>query len=88
MQRDEGLDMISQFEGKKPASLEIFLDMVGLSESEFFEIAQSHSVSPWKLNLVEQEAGEKLPDFSKWTREGKMRREDTELQLQNWKKSQ
>ncbi len=86
--RQEGLEMISKYEGKKPASLEIFLEMVGLSESEFFEIAQSHSVSPWRLNLVEQEAGEKLPDFSKWTRAGKMKREEAEAQLQNWKKSQ
>jgi hypothetical protein len=80
--------MISEFEGKKPASLEIFLEMVGLTESEFFEIAQSHTVSPWRLNIFEQEAGEKLKDFDSWTRSGKMKREDAEVQLNNWKKSQ
>ena len=88
MAREEGLDMISKYEGKKPASLEIFLEMVGLSEEEFFEVASSHSVSPWKLNVFEQEAGQKLPDFNTWTREGKMNRTDAEIQLNNWKKSQ
>ena len=86
--REEGMDMISKFEGKKPASLEIFLEMVGLTEKEFFEIAASHSVSPWKLNVFEQETGQKLPDFDKWTREGKMDRETAESQLNNWKRSQ
>lgn len=86
--REEGLDMLSKYEGKKPASLEIFLEMVGLTEDEFFEISKSHTVSPWKLNVFEQEAGTKLPDFNTWTREGKMKREDAEKQLENWKRSQ
>ena len=80
--------MIKDYEGKKPASLEIFLEMVGLTEDEFFEISKSHTVSPWKLNVFEQEAGVKLPDFNQWTREGKMNRADAEKQLDNWKKSQ
>lgn len=88
LDRNQGLDMINQYEGKKPASLEIFLEMVGLTETEFFEIAQSHSVSPWRLNVFEQEAGVKLPDFEQWTREGKMKREEAEIQINNWKKSQ
>lgn len=86
--REEGMKMINDFEGKKPASLEIFLEMVGLTEAEFFEIAQSHTVSPWRLNIFEQEAGEKLQDFDKWTRTGKMNREEAQVQLNNWKKSQ
>jgi hypothetical protein len=88
LDREQGTQMIHDYEGKKPASLEIFLEMVGLTEAEFFEIAQSHSVSPWRLNLVEQEAGEKLPDFNKWTRAGKMDRKDADIQLDKWKKSQ
>lgn len=86
--REEGMDMITKYEGKKPASLEIFLEMVGLTESEFYQIAQSHTVSPWHLNISEQVDGEKLSDFAQWTREGKMKREDAEIQLKNWTKSQ
>lgn len=88
MDREEGLNMIANYEGKKPASLEIFLEMVGLNEKEFFEIANSHAVSPWKLEVFEQEAGIKLPDFDQWTRDGKMNRKDAEIQLDNWKKNQ
>lgn len=88
MEREEGLDMIAKYEGKKPPSLEIFLEMVGLTEEEFFEVAKSHSVSPWKLNIFEQESGQKLPDFSSWTRAGKMDRADAENQLNNWKNAQ
>lgn len=85
--RPEGLTMIDQYEGKKPASLEIFLDMVGLTEEEFFEIAKSHSVSPWKLNVFEQELGEMLPDFDQWSKDGEMNRSDAEEQLERWKRS-
>jgi hypothetical protein len=88
LDREEGLDMISKYEGKKPPSLEIFLEMVGITEDEFFEVTKSHSVSPWKLNIFEQEFSQKLPDFSTWTRDGKMEREVAEVQLKRWKKSQ
>lgn len=87
MDREEGLEMINKYEGKKPRSLEIFLDMVGLTEEEFFEISKSHTVSPWKLNVFEQEMGEKLPDFDKWSRAGEMDRKDAEEQLDRWKKT-
>lgn len=86
--REEGELMIDAYEGKKPASLEIFLEMVGLTENEFFEIAKSHTVSPWKLNVFEQEAGKKLKDFDQWTRTGKLNRNEAEEQLNKWKKTQ
>ena len=85
--REEGLDMLTKYEGKKPASLEIFLEMVGLSEAEFFQIAQSHTVSPWKMNVFEQELGTKLPDHDKWSNAGPMQRSEAEKQLDRWKKT-
>lgn len=88
LSREEGMDMISKYEGKKPPSLEIFLEMVGLTEQEFFDIAKSHAVSPWKTDPKTQTSGEKLPDFDAWTRDGKMKREDALRQLERWKKSQ
>jgi hypothetical protein len=88
LEREDGVKMINEYEGKKPASLEIFLEMVGLTEQEFFEISKSHTVSPWKLNVFEQEAGAKLPDFEQWTRSGKMDRAEADVQIENWRKSQ
>ena len=85
--REEGLDMLTKYEGKKPASLEIFLEMVGLTEDEFFKIAQSHSVSPWKMNVFEQELGDQLPDHSHWSNSGPMERQEAEKQINRWKKT-
>lgn len=85
--REEGMDMLTKYEGKKPASLEIFLEMVGLTEDEFFKIAQSHAVSPWKMNVFEQELGEQLPDHNQWSNAGPMERSDAEKQLERWKKT-
>jgi hypothetical protein len=37
--------------------------------------------------VFEQEIGEQLPDFDKWSTAGKMDRSDAEEQLERWKKS-
>lgn len=88
MTREEGLALIEQFEGKEPPSLEIFLELVGLTKEEFYEISESHTVSPWKFSAIEKEIGGKLPDYNSWSREGKMKRFEAEKQIENWKKSQ
>lgn len=88
MTRNEGEIMVNQYEGKEPPSLEIFLELVGLTKEEFYEICESHTVSPWKFSAIEKEIGGKLPDFDFWSREGKMKREEAELQIANWKKTQ
>ena len=43
--KDEAQAMIRQFEGRRPPSLDLFLEYVGLSEQEFYMIATSHQVS-------------------------------------------
>jgi N-acetyl sugar amidotransferase len=86
--REEGELMIEQFEGKEPPSLAIFLDMVGLTREEFYKISASHTVSPWKLNVFNQEIGVELPDFSLWSKDGSMNRAEAEIQINNWQKAQ
>ncbi len=88
MTKEEGLEMINQFEGKEPPSLDIFLELTGLTKDEFYKIAESHTVSPWKFSAIEKEIGGKLPDYDKWSRDGKMSREEAEKQINNWKKHQ
>ena len=88
MTREEGIDMIEQFEGKEPPSLEIFLELVGLTKDEFYKICESHTVSPWKFSAIEKEIGSKLPDFNSWSRDGKMDRDDAKKQLARWEKNQ
>lgn len=85
MNATAALKMISEHEGKRPPSLDLFLEFVGLTEQEFLDIAMSHSVSPYEHNPEKVTEGEKLDDFNQWSREGSMAREQTEMQLERWK---
>lgn len=49
MPRGKALDLVNQYDGKRPASLDSFLEMVGISEVEFMDIVKTHEVSPWSL---------------------------------------
>ena len=73
---EERNEMVALYEGKRPPSLDIFLDFVGLTEDEFYDIAMEHTVSPWQFNPAETNKGEKLPDFDKWSRDGQLDREE------------
>jgi len=79
------MTLINSYEGKRPRSLDIFLDFIGITEDEFNEIVSQHIVSPHQYDTSKVVSGEKLHDFDKWERKGKMRREDAEIQLKRWK---
>ena len=66
--REEGLALMRQYDGKRPASLDLFLDFVGISEEDFEEIARQHVVSPHSWKNEPLPAGEKTPDFDQWDR--------------------
>lgn len=85
MNRSEGEKMIKDYEGKQPPSLDIFLELVGITKEQFYDITKKHSVSPWKIKSVEHQLGEKLPDFDKWSTEGKMNPEESKKQIDRWK---
>lgn len=86
LEREEALKVIKKYEGKKPPSLELFLEFTGLTEEEFYEISISHIVSPNKFNSQKIIEGDKTHDFDKWSRDGKMDRTETEEILKNWRK--
>ena len=48
--QEEAKTMIRQFEGRRPPSLDLFLEYVGLAEEEFYSIAMGHQVSPWQFD--------------------------------------
>ncbi len=83
--REEGLKIIEGYENKRPPSLDIFLDFIGISEEEFNKIALQHAVSPYKHDFSKTTPGKKLSDYDKWEKKGKMNREDAELQLKPWR---
>lgn len=66
---ERGQELVDQFEGKKPPSLEIFLDYLGLSEAEFNEIVSKTVVPPFKPDFGKNAFAPKTWDFGDWYRE-------------------
>ncbi len=88
LDREEGVKMVEDHEGKRPPSLDLFLKFVGLTEEEFNEIASSHAVSPWKFDPANAKMDKRLPDFDQWNRAGGLSREEATKQLERWRTTQ
>ena len=86
MTRDEAMTMVRGYEGRRPPSLEIFLDYVGLTEEEFAEVALSHGVSPYRHDRSKEKPGKRLHDFDQWFRREPMPRDEALRQLDRWRK--
>lgn len=84
MTKEQGQALIDEYEGRRPPSLDLFLEFVGLTEDEFNEIAISHQVSPNVHDPLKTRNSEKLPDFDRWSRDGAMPRQDAEVQIIRW----
>jgi hypothetical protein len=85
MDRYHALNVIDEYEGKRPPSLDLFLEFVGLTEAEFMEVALGHQVSPYRHDASKVTPGKKLADFDQWSREGALPREEAEKQIARWK---
>ena len=68
--RDEAMELIRKHEGKKPKSLEVFLDYLGISETEFNNIVAKHLIRPaHPIDPASLEEGKKLWDQDMWFRD-------------------
>ncbi|MCB1509485.1 MAG: N-acetyl sugar amidotransferase [Hyphomicrobiaceae bacterium] len=67
--KEKGQHLVDEFEGKKPPSLDIFLDYLGLDENEFNEIVGKTVVPPFEPNFGLNEWSAKTHDFEQWYRE-------------------
>jgi hypothetical protein len=85
LKKEDGEKLIAEYEGKRPPSLDLFLEFVGLTEQEFIEIALAHQVSPYVHDPKKTLLGEKVADFERWNRDGAMDRVDAERQVIRWK---
>ena len=81
---------VEEYEGKKPPSLKLFLDFIGLTEEEFYEVAQSHQISPFKFDKSTNRITEthKTKDFEKWSKDGIANRDESLKEFEKWKKEQ
>jgi N-acetyl sugar amidotransferase len=83
--KEEGDQMVRDFEGKRPPSLDLFLDFVGLTEAQFLEIAMSHQVSPYVHDPALTQNGARTHDFDSWSRDGAMTRVNADELLTRWR---
>jgi N-acetyl sugar amidotransferase len=84
---DRAKENIKLYEGKKPPSLDIFLEFIGLKEDEFYKVLKNHEISPNKFELDLTSNGKKTHDFDVWEKSGKMNREDALKILKDWEKN-
>jgi hypothetical protein len=61
--------LVEEYEGIRPASLDLLLGWLKMTEKEFYEIANRHRVSPWKHDPTITKRGKELPDQKFWNNE-------------------
>ena len=85
LKREKAVEMIDKYEGRRPPSLDIFLEFLGITEDEFRQIVASHTVSPWSYDQSKMSKGEKVSDYDSWCRCGAMPRSDAETLLKRFR---
>ena len=68
MDRETALAIEEKYDGKRPASINWFLDILQITEDEFYDILAKHQVHPWKFDPAEVKTGEPMPDMPLWDR--------------------
>ncbi len=74
LSREDGEALVAQYDGKRPGSLDIFLEFLGIDEARFMEIVNDHVVSPAQPRDLAWAHSHKMDqepwDFEKWPRVG------------------
>lgn len=68
MGRENGELIQKSFDGKRPPSLDIFLERLEMTEDEFYEVAMRHQVDPWKFDRTTVQNDDELHDMGTWDR--------------------
>lgn len=71
MEKSAADSLIEEWEGKKPPSLELFLEYLDMSEEEFNAIVEKLVVPPYRPNFQTVRWGQRTADFDRWYREPK-----------------
>ena len=71
MDKAEADGLIEEWEGKKPPSLELFLEYLDMSENEFNAIVEKLVVPPYRPDFQTIRWGQRTADFDRWYREPK-----------------
>ena len=72
LSREEGERLVAEFDGKRPPSLDLFLDFLGISERQFLDLVKPLVVAPHEMPSADEIAAgrssQKVPDFDQWPR--------------------
>lgn len=66
MDRETGLRLAEEYDGKRPASLDNFLAILGITEDEFERILLDNAVTDWGFKHEDMVTGPALPDMEQW----------------------
>jgi hypothetical protein len=66
LSREEGWKLAQEYDGKRPASLDKFLEILDITEDEFYAILTKLSVHPWHVDREKVKKGKPLPDMDQW----------------------
>ena len=69
MEKAEAESLVREWEGKKPPSLQLFLEYLDLSEDEFNKIVRKLVVPPFQPEFGQIPWAEKTADFDQWYRD-------------------
>lgn len=69
MDIEEARRLNEEHDGRKPPSLEVFLEYVGLTESEFNELVRGMAIPPYDHDFSADRPAAKTWDFDQWYRE-------------------
>lgn len=64
--REQGVRLVEEYDGKRPASLDVFLELLDISEQEFEEILMQQCVAPYEHDPSTVERAEPLWDQHLW----------------------
>jgi N-acetyl sugar amidotransferase len=82
--QENAKEIVSKYEGKRPASLDVFLNMLGISETDFETIIREHRVDPWDDQVLVQ-IGKRPHDFDLWQTKPSLSSADSERIIQNFR---
>lgn len=67
--RAEAMRLVGEWEGKRPASLDVFLRWVGMTEDELYAVVSKMRVAPWEHDPSKTVRGKELWDQQMWNKD-------------------
>lgn len=70
--REEGVRLEAEYDGRRPAALDVFLKVLDMKEEEFYELVEPHVVAPHTMppasDLMGRQPNRVPKDYEEWNR--------------------